>query len=175
MAEQNTMGWVRLFAAVIPVLVAVLAAAIVNLPLSLTGGLMPAPVLALAPVYFWSLVRPDLMPAAAALGIGLLADLLSGGPPGLWATGFLAAYAFTQGQRDSLAGLSGLGAVLGFAAAMFVGGAVAYVLASLVYGRAVPVGPLFLECAVTVALYPVMAITMGWLHRGLIGPMRTDM
>ena len=44
-----------------------------------------APLLALMPVYFWCLVRPDLMSPAAAFVIGMLEDILSGGPPGVWA------------------------------------------------------------------------------------------
>jgi rod shape-determining protein MreD len=135
---------------------------------------MPAPLLALIPVYFWSLVRPDLMPPFAALAVGLLEDLLSGGPPGLWAAGFLAAYAFTDSQRDSLAGLSGVGAVLGFAAAVFIASGVAYALATLVFWRFGPIAPLLLQCAVTVVLYPIFAVLLGWLHRPLVGPLRNE-
>lgn len=174
MADHAQVSVGRMLLALVPTLVAMLAVVIVNLPVTITGGLMPAPMLALIPVYFWSLVRPDLMPPVAALGIGLLEDLLSGGPPGLWAAGFLAAYAFTDRQRDSLAGLSGFGAVMGFAAAMFIGGGVAYALASLVMWRFAPLGSLLLECAVTVVLYPPIATAIGWLHRPIIGPMRND-
>ena len=55
-----------------------------NLPISLTGGLVPPPLLGLMPVYFWCLVRPDLMTPAAVFAIGVLQDMLSGGPPGVW-------------------------------------------------------------------------------------------
>src|SRR6185503_4542346 len=142
MADHAALSFGRIFAASLPVLMALLAVVAVNLPISLTGGALPAPLLALAPVYFWALLRPDLMPPVAVLFIGLVEDLLSGGPPGLWAAGFLAAYGFTDRQRESLAGLSGIGAVVGFAAAMAVTSAVAYVLLSLVYWRIVPIAPL---------------------------------
>ncbi len=40
----------------------VLGVMLANLPVSLSAGLLPPPLLALMPVYFWCLVRPDLMP-----------------------------------------------------------------------------------------------------------------
>ncbi|MGQ0742714.1 MAG: hypothetical protein ACT4OG_10595 [Alphaproteobacteria bacterium] len=166
--------FLRALIAAMPVMLGALAVAIANLPVSFTGGLIPAPLFALAPVYFWSLVRPDLMPPLAALGLGLLEDLLSGGAPGVWGGAFLAAYAFAESQRDSLAGLSGAGAVLGFAAAMFVAAGAAYALAALAYWQTPPVAPLLLQSAVTVAFYPVIAAIMNRLHRRFIGPHRED-
>jgi rod shape-determining protein MreD len=175
MPGQATMSFVfRAIVALTPVLLGIFALIIVNLPLSLTGGLIPAPLLALAPVYFWSLVRPDLMPPVAALGLGLLEDLLSGGAPGVWGGGFLAAYFFAERQRDQLAGLSGSGAILGFAAAMFVAAGVAYILAALAYWQTPPVGPLLLQSAVTVAFYPLVAVLMNRIHRSFIGSRRDD-
>src|SRR4051812_1208612 len=116
MAEHSALNPFRILAAFVPLLVAIGSVMLVNLPVSVTGGLLPAPVLALAPVYFWVLVRPDLMPPIAVMTIGLMEDLLSGGPPGLWTAGFLSAYALADKQRDIFASLSGLGAVIGFGA-----------------------------------------------------------
>jgi len=175
MAEQVYMNFVvRAFVALLPLLLGLFFVLLVNMPVSFTGGMIPAPQLALAPVYFWSLVRPDLMPPVAALLIGLAEDLLSGGAPGVWTGGFLAAYMFTDRERDSLAGLSGFGAVLGFGAAMFIAGAVAYLLAALAYWQVPPVGPLLLQCAVTTVFYPIIAWFMNGLHRRVIGPGRSD-
>lgn len=173
MAETYMSFVSRLFVVLLPVLFGVFFVVLVNLPISVTGGMIPAPQLALAPVYFWSLVRPDLMPPVAALGIGLLEDLFSGGAPGVWAGGFLAAYAFTDRQRDSLAGLSGLGAVLGFGAATFVAAGVAYVLAMLAYWQSAPLGPLLIQSALTIGFYPLIAVFMNRLHRRIIGPGRS--
>ena len=78
------------------------------------------PLFGLMPVYFWGLVRPDLMPPWVALLVGLTEDLLSGGPPGIWALSFVTCYIFVDRQRESLAGLASYGAILGFAAAILV-------------------------------------------------------
>ena len=162
----------RVFAALLPVTLSVFLVGIANLPVSLTGDLLPAPILALASVYFWLLLRPDLMPAIAVLMIGLMEDLVSGGPPGLWAAGFLAAYSFTERQRDVLEGLSSLGTLIGFAGAVLVAAATAYGLAWIVYLRAPPVAPLMLACVMTVLLYTLVALPSAWLLRRVVGPMR---
>ena len=163
----------RLIGSLVPALLAVLLVMLVNMPVSFTGGLLPAPALALACVYYWVLVRPDLMPPLAVLSIGLLEDLLSGGPSGLWAAGFLAAFWLTDRERETFAGLTGLGSVVGFAGAMLFAGAVAYGLDTIVYLRLPPVPPLLLESISTVVFYPLIAIAMGWFHRRIVGPMRS--
>ena len=162
----------RFLSSALPVGLTLLLVILANLPVSFTGGVLPAPALALAAVYFWVLVRPDLMPPFAVLLIGLMEDLLSGGPPGLWAAGFLAAYALTDRQRETFAGLAGAGALLGFAGAMLLAGATAYVLATMIYVRFAPLAPLLLESVSTVVFYPLVALSMGWVHRQIVGPMR---
>jgi rod shape-determining protein MreD len=165
----------RFFAALLPVGSAVLLTLLVNIPLSLAYGLFPAPMLALAAIYFWALVRPDLMPPAAVLVIGLLEDLLSGGPPGLWASGFVAAYALADRQREILAGLSGAAALIGFAAATLLAATMAYVLTWIVYHQWPALAPLLLACVITVALYPLIAFPLGWTHRRVVGAMRGEL
>jgi rod shape-determining protein MreD len=172
--ELVVIGPARVFAAMLPVLLALGLVVLVNLPVSFTGRLMPAPSLALAAVYYWLLVRPDLMPPVAVFIVGLLEDVLSGGPPGLWAAGFLAAYLLTDRERDTLAGLKGIGAILGFAGSMLAAAAVAYALLLAVYWQAAPIAPLLLEAAVTVLFYPLIALAMGWLQRRVVGPMRRN-
>lgn len=162
----------RVIATSLPVMLSVFAVIFVNVPVSLTG--LPSPLLALTAVYFWSLMRPDLMPPTAVLIVGLLEDLLSGGAPGLWAAGFLAAYTLADSQRESLAGLSGIGAVIGFAVAMFATAFVTYVLAAVVYSRLPPVGPLLVSAVVTIVFYPLVAWFYGWLLRRVVGPMRGE-
>lgn len=163
----------RFFGSTLPALIAVILVMLANMPVSFTGGVLPAPALALAAIYFWVLVRPDLMPPFIVLLIGLLEDLLSGGPPGLWAAGFLAAYALTDRQRETFAGLSGPGALVGFAGAMLFAGATAYGLASVVYLRWAPLPPLLLESVSTVVFYPLIALPMRWVYRKIVGPMRS--
>lgn len=160
--------------ALVPFLCSVFAVALANLPVSVLGGLVPPPLLALMPVYFWCLVRPDLMPPAVAFGIGVLEDLFSGGPPGVWGASFVAAYALIDRQRDSFAGLSGIGAILGFGAAMLVSAVTAYTIVAIYYARLPPVAPVIVEITVSILFYIPAAIFLGWIHRRLVGPLRSD-
>src|SRR5690348_14149481 len=58
----------RLISSVTPVSLALLGAVIANLPVTLSGNHLPAPLLGLMPLYFWALLRPDLVtPAWVAL------------------------------------------------------------------------------------------------------------
>ena len=58
-----------------PFLCALAGVIVANLPVTFVGGVVPAPLFALMPVYFWCLVRPDLMTPAAALVIGIAEDV----------------------------------------------------------------------------------------------------
>jgi rod shape-determining protein MreD len=171
-ADPIALNVSRLVGSFLPGLSAVLLVILVNLPVSLTGGLFPAPLLALIAVYFWALVRPDLMPPFLVLFVGLFEDLLSGGPAGIWATGFMAAYALVDRQRENLAGLAGAAAVLGFAAAMAVAAAATFVLTWIMYLRQPPLAPLLLAGVLTVLFYPPLAVVLGWLHRRAVGAIR---
>lgn len=163
-----------LVAAITPFLCGFLAVAIANMPVSLLGGIVPPPLLALMPVYFWCLVRPDLMPPAVAFAIGVMEDLFSGGPPGVWAASFIAAYALVDRQRDTFAGLSGIGAILGFAVAMLVASITAYIIVSIYYGMLPPISPIIIEIAVSVLFYIPTVAVLSWIHRHAVGPLRRD-
>ncbi|HWU56679.1 MAG TPA: hypothetical protein VN175_14310, partial [Rhizomicrobium sp.] len=132
----------------------------------------------LVPVYFWCLVRPDLMTPAVAFSIGFAEDILSGGPPGIWTLAFVLTYALLSRQRDSFAGLSGLAAVLGFAAAATFACAVAYftvVGLNLLSGLHLPpLVPVVSELMMTVLFYVPTTLVVAWLHHRLVGASRSD-
>ena len=165
--------------ALVPLFCGLAGVVIANIPVSLLGGLVPPPLLALVPVYFWCLVRPDLMTPAVALAIGFSEDVMSGGPPGVWTLSFVLCYALVARQRDSFAGLSGLVAVVGFAAASAFACAVAWAtvafLAFLTPGvHLPPLAPIIGELAMTVLFYAPTALVAGWLHHRLVGASRGD-
>jgi rod shape-determining protein MreD len=172
LADPVALNVSRLLGSLLPVLSAVLLVMLVNLPVTLTGGLFPAPLLALTAVYFWALVRPDLMPPFVVLFVGLLEDLLSGGPAGVWATGFMAAYALVDRQRENLAGLAGAAAVLGFAAAMALAATASFILTWIMFMRQPPLAPVLLASVFTVLFYPPIAVVLGWMHRRAVGALR---
>jgi rod shape-determining protein MreD len=150
-----------------------------NIPISLLGGIVPPPLLALVPIYFWCLVRPDLMTPAATLAIGFAEDLLSGGPPGVWTLSFVLTYALVARYRDSFAGLAGLAAIIGFAAASSFACAMAYfIVAALAFltpgAHSPPIGSSVSELAMTVLFYAPTVLVVSWLHHKLVGASRGD-
>jgi rod shape-determining protein MreD len=164
----------KIFASVIPVLLGLLGAIIANIPVTVLGGWMPPPLLALMPIYFWCLVRPDLMSPAWTFAIGVLQDLMSGGPPGIWAASFVVMYAFLDRQRDTFAGLSGWGAVLGFATATLIVCTMAYTILAVYDWNLRPLSPFAMQFAVTAIFYIPAAFVLGFVHRRMVGPLRSD-
>jgi rod shape-determining protein MreD len=164
----------RVLGSIVPVCFAVLGVVIANLPIAFFGGQVPPPLLALMPIYFWCLVRPDLMSPAWAFLIGVLEDVLSRGPMGVWALAFVATYAVIDRQRDAFAGLSGFGAILGFSAAALVACGSAYLVLALYFWRILPLSPMLGELAMTVLFYMPIVVLLGFVHRHLVGPLRGD-
>jgi rod shape-determining protein MreD len=164
----------KFFAALLPFLCGLFGAFFTSIPISILGGAVPPPLLALVPIYYWCLVRPDLMSPATALIIGFVQDVLWGGPPGIWTLSYVVTYALVARQRDSFAGLSGLMAVLGFAMAAFVTCATAWLGVALLQARLPPLGPIVGELAMTVLFYIPAAYVIGLLHHHLVGASRGD-
>jgi rod shape-determining protein MreD len=161
-------------ASIIPVLCGLLGVLLTNLPFSLFGNWFPSPMYALMPIYFWCLVRPDLMSPGWAFVIGVAHDVISGEPPGIWAASFVATYAIIDKQRDAFAGLSGVGAILGFATGTLVACGANYVISSFCKWQLLPVTGSIKIFAVTSLLYIPAAFLLGWLHRHLVGPLRSE-
>lgn len=164
----------RVLSAIIPVGLALLGVMLGNFPISFLGGLVPPPLLVLMPVYYWAIVRPDLMSPFWIFVLGVLQDLFSGGPPGVWAASFLAVYALIDNQRDMLAGLSGIGAIIGFAVSALLACACAYFIVAIYYWHLPPLAPVMAELAMTVFVYVFAVFVLGSIHHRLVGPLRSD-
>lgn len=161
-------------ASAIPVSLCLIGVVLTNLPVSASGGWMPSPQFALMPMYFWCLVRPDRITPVWIFVVGVLQDVLSGGPPGIWAVSFVVMYAAVDRMRETLAGLAGLGAILGFATSVLIASATAYVTFSVYYWKQIPMSPFVVQFAVTVLLYVPVAYLLGFIHRRFVGPYRSD-
>ena len=95
--------WQRLdlFARVLtPSLIACALVILSVLPLHIPSYSSVVPSLALMAVFYWSLHRPDLLPAVAVFLVGILYDILTGGPMGVQAFILLVVYWVTGSQRQ---------------------------------------------------------------------------
>ena len=167
-------GLNRFFAALVPFLCGLSGVVLANIPISFVGGVVPPPLMGLVPIYFWCLLRPDLMTPSAAFAIGMLEDVMSGAPPGIWTLSYVVSYALVARQRESFAGLAGLGAILGFAAAALAAIATAYITVGIYYGRVPPLGPMVAQLAMTVAAYIPVTYVISAIHHRIVGPLRSD-
>lgn len=173
---ERTANMPGIVASAIPFSLGLLGILIANFPVSLMNGRVPPPLFVLMPIYFWTLVRPDLMRPSAVFVLGLLEDLLSGGgwPMGVWTLSFVATYALIDRNRDTFAGLGGFYAILGFATAAFIACGAAYAIVSVYYWRLSSIVPLATEMATTVVFYIPVVMLMGALHRRFVGPLRRE-
>jgi len=167
-------GGNKVLANLIPVLFALLGVIITNVPFSVFGNWIPSPMYALMPIYYWCLVRPDLMTPGWAFLIGAAHDVISGEQPGVWAAAFVATYAAIDKQRDAFAGLSGFGAILGFATATLIACSVHYVIFSILRWQIMPVTGSIKEFAVTSILYIPVVVVLAYVHRRFVGPLRRE-
>lgn len=164
----------RFISNIVPVLCGFIGVLLAAIPVSSLSGFVPAPLYALMAIYFWCLVRPDLMTPLWVFLIGLCYDLIAGPPIGLWAASFVATYAVIDQQRDNFAGLSGIGAMIGFAMAVFVTCLTYYAVFCLYRWQILPPGDLIKEFAVTVIAYIPLLFALDWIHRHFVGPARRD-
>jgi rod shape-determining protein MreD len=145
---------------------------LLSAPLGIPGQAQLQPAWALAGVWFWSLFRPASMPAFCVFAIGLLLDLVAGGPVGVQVLILLLVHGAAVKSRRSLI-RSGFALVwLAFMAAAACTALLEWALNALLTWRALPPGPALFEFGVAVGIYPVLATLLTGAHRGVAAPER---
>ncbi len=166
--------WSRLDAAsraAFPCACAALLLLLLASPLHLPAQAELQPAAALACVFFWSLFRPASMSPPLVFLLGLLADLLGLGPPGVFVLVLLAVHGVAARLRTLVR--SGFGEVwLAFVAAAAGASALGWALCSLLAWRVLPPGPALFQFAMAAGLYPALATLFTRAHRGLADPQR---
>ncbi|MDX5360257.1 MAG: rod shape-determining protein MreD [Alphaproteobacteria bacterium] len=131
---------------------------------TLTGTVVApivTPPLVLAAIFFWTLNRADLMPVAAAFGIGLAQDFLSGTPLGTWALAATLACGMTHAQRRALAARPFPLAWIGFAGVAGVSVLMVWGLVSVAALAPPPVSPVLIQYLLLLGAYPPIALVLG--------------
>lgn len=154
--------------AVTPAMATLALILLTAVPAGIPDGLAIQPVVALLPVYYWSVYRPDLMPIGAAFLIGLFVDLLFASPPGLTAGLLVLVQWTTAGQRRVLAGRGFWAVWLGYAV-ISAGAMIAYWLVFCVFAQqyAEP-SPLAFGYLLGLVTYPAFSHVFGRLHQRLL-------
>ncbi len=126
------------------------------------------PSLGLISIYFWVIYRPDLMPGWAVFLLGLIQDLLGGGPLGIYALVFLLTVAAVGAQRRFLA----TGSFTLVWALFLPVAAAAFVLIWLLYclnlNMLIDPRSTMFQYLTTVAVYPCLAWLFAQAQRALL-------
>jgi rod shape-determining protein MreD len=126
------------------------------------------PAFALMAVYHWTLYRPDLFPFTAVFAVGVLLDMLTGGPLGISSLVLLLAYALVLTQRQLLLGRQFTVVWVGFLALVAAASVLQWVVVSLFYAMLLDVRPFLFQGVLTVATYPVVSYLLVRVQRGLL-------
>jgi rod shape-determining protein MreD len=163
---MNISFWQRIDLAarnVTPLLISILLVLLSVLPIPAPGLNTITPAFALMSLYHWAIYRPNLMPFSAVFAIGLLHDLLTGAPVGLFTLVFLTTYGVAVTQRRFIAGKSFLIYWLGFVMLAAAAAFESWVLASAWHVTVLDLRPVMFQFLVSVGIFPMLAwILLQW-------------
>ena len=131
------------------------------------------PLVVVLMVFCWRAIPGTALHPAGAAGLGLLADLLSGGPLGYWA--LMGLVAATVGRKPgSLRESRDVGTHWLIWALLATGlGVFGWLLASLYYLRWIDWWPIAFGAVTSVVLFPLVLYGLLWVCYGRIGHVRS--
>ena len=147
----------RLARKCVPFAITVLFVVAGSIPMPVPGYGDVAPAASLMAVYYWSVYRSDLFPAAAVFAVGVLNDVLSGTPLGLSALVLLGVYALVASQRRYLYDKPFLMHWAGFVFFAAAAGLSKWAIMSFFDGVVLDLRPTLFQLLMTLVLYPCVA------------------
>ena len=150
-----------------PFVFSILLVFLTVVPVPIPGFAAVTPAMALIAVYYWTIYRPDLLPAVGVFAIGFLLDALSGTPLGVGSLVLLGVQFAVGVKRRFFYGATFLVEWWGFMLVAPGALGAAWMLSSLYYGAWIPLRPVGFELLLTIALYPLLTGLFGRLNRHL--------
>lgn len=136
----------------------VLGMALLAAPARLPGGfLAPLPNLPLIVLFIFAVRRPAFAPPWLLALAGLVQDLLTGGPMGVWALGYLAGFTAARPRTQEASDRTMPVLIARFSALALIAYLAAWSAGSIAIGRAASPGFLIAECAATLVVFPAFA------------------
>ena len=137
-------------------------------PLRVPDFAQIVPSMGLIAVYYWVIHRPDLMPAWTVFLLGLLLDLIGGGPLGVNVLVLLLVHGAVGAQQRFFAG--GTLVLLWFVFVPVAAGAffLAWLLNVILFGGMIDPGAAFFQYLTTVAFYPCIAWLFAQTQRAFL-------
>ncbi len=143
-----------------PFLVTLFLAILSTVPFRLPEFSAIMPAMTLIAVFYWLVHKPQLLPVWAVGTIGLLQDLLSGGPPGVSIVVFLLLQVVVDRQRKLFLSASFVLIWAVFMALAAAALALAWGLTCLASTAYFDPRPIFFQYLLTIAVYPCFAWIM---------------
>ncbi len=135
-----------------------LALVILNIiPLEIPGFSRVVPLMPLMAVYHWAVYRSDLFPTYAVFIIGLLQDIFSGAPIGVYTIAFLVVYGMVIWQHRFLFGKSFSIIWLGFSIVSLVAFVLIWILICIWSFSLLDLSAACFQYLLTVAIFPALA------------------
>ncbi len=122
------------------------------------------PFLSLVGVYYWSIFKPRLMPVSVVFLLGLLQDILSGGPIGMMALLFILVRLFVIRQGRRFLEREFLFNWLVFIMVSPVFGLATWAIASLYLKESQNIWNIFGQSILTIVIFPLVTSALGWVR-----------
>lgn len=129
------------------------------------GAVRPA--FMLMAVYYWTILRPGIVPAPFVFVIGLTLDLLSGYPLGMNAFILVVVQWLTRVQRRFLLGQSFLLIWAGFAVIALGAGLVQWLMFALFNFEAFTIKPMLVSTIISISIFPMLVYPMAAAHKAM--------
>ncbi|HBK08592.1 MAG TPA: hypothetical protein DDZ81_22525 [Acetobacteraceae bacterium] len=153
-----------------PACMTVLLMLLTQAPLEIPEQAALLPAVSLCCVWFWSLFRPDNLPPPVVFLIGLFMDLLGYLPPGVGIFTLLAVQALALAMRRSLARRGFIWVWGVFAGVAVAAALVIWLLTMLLTFRVLLPYPAVFIAALSIAIFPILAVPFAAAHRSVADP-----
>jgi rod shape-determining protein MreD len=147
-----------------PAALTVLLMLLTKFHLNLSGQAALLAAVTFGSVWFWSVHRPAALPPPLVFGLGVLMDLLGSMPLGVGVLAALVVHGTAVRLRRWLGQHGHVMAWLVYAAVAIVASGLMWLLAALLLLRLLPPWPLLFQTALSIALYPLLAIPLLHAH-----------
>lgn len=158
----------KVFRGLLPSLLTLFLAFIAYVPTGIHGFSNVTPSLVFISVFYWSIHHPLLMPAPVVFLLGILLDILSGGPFGMSSLILLAVHGVCISQRRVFVGQAFILNWWGFLLIAIGTAFASWLVACIYYFAYVRPETIAIQLLLTLAVFPVFAWGFGRLQNSLL-------
>jgi rod shape-determining protein MreD len=153
-----------------PATITVAMMLLIEAPLLISGQSAMLPATAIVGVWFWSLTQPRYLPPPVVFLIGILLDLLGYLPPGVGVLTLLCVHGVAVAVRRFVGERGFLWIWFVFALVASGASLLIWLLVMLLTPRLFSPAPAIFEAAVSIAIYPLLAVPLAAARRRFVNP-----